>query len=243
MNARRATSLLVAILAPALLSVLAQKNGLEPGTRPAGRDSFGTLDGSRPAPLTAEKEKGTAADPSTVLNMRIVFARSAEQQAALDRLETEVLDERSANYRKWLTAEQFGTLFGPADADVAALVAWLQSQGFKVNPLSPARVSVSFSGSIHQAEQAFRTGIRTYQANGQQFFAPATDPVIPAALKGTIAGVTGLITLHAMADHAAGPIVTHDPGMNRWETAAVQNTTIDHRLTNRTSYLAITPAD
>src|SRR3954454_17488187 len=166
MNARAATLLLAALLGPALLPLPAQKNGFQ--TPRADGQSYAALQGSRPALLGAGEDSAIAIDPSTVLNTRIVFARSAEQQAALDRFETEVLDKSSANYRKWLTPEEFGKLYGPGDADVERAVAWLQSQGFKVNPVPPARVDVSFSGSVHQVEQAFHTSIHAYLANGQR---------------------------------------------------------------------------
>ena len=244
MNARRATLLLAAILAPALLSLPAQKNGLNAGIPAAEGQSYVTLEGSRPALLGTVKDNGLAADPSTVLSMRIVFARSAEQQSALDRFEAELLEKSSVNYRKWLTSEQFGNLYGPRDADVEAVVKWLESQGFKVNALPPGRIDLSFSGSVQQVEQAFRTSIHAYEAKGHQFFAPVTDPVIPAALNGTIAGIAGLITLRATSDQQAGPILTHNRGMNRWESAAVQNADDRWRARpNRTDYLAVTPAD
>ena len=241
MTARRTTSLLAGILAPALLSLPAQKNDLTAGIPAAKGESFVTLEGSRPALEVAES--GRAADESTVLRMRIVFARSAEQQAALDRFEAEILDRNSANYRKWTTPVQFGTLYGPVDADVEAVVAWLQSHGFTVDAVPPGRIDLSFSGTVHQAEEAFHTSIHFYEAAGQRFFAPVIDPVIPASLKGTIAGVTGLIPFRATPVHEAGPMVTYDPGLKGWESAATQNAMIDGGLTNRGSYLAVTPAD
>jgi len=243
MNSRTATLILGAVLVSPWLSILAQKSGWTAETDAPPGSLCVTSEGSRPAFSGNRKDDGIAPDPSTALHLRIVFARSAEQQAALDRFESELLDRRSANYSKWLTPEEFGKRYGPGDADVEMVVAWLESQGFKVNPVPPGRVDLSFSGSLHQVEQAFHTSIHTYHAYGQEFFAPVTEPVIPAPLNGTIAGVAGLITLRASAEQVAGPILTHDPGSNRWESAATQNTIIGPVPTNGTNYLALTPAD
>jgi subtilase family serine protease len=127
--------------------------------------------------------------------MRIVLARSAEQQLALDRFEQELQEKSSPNYHKWVTPDQFGKLYGPADSDIAAIMAWLQSHGLTVEPVSPGRTDIAFSGTVSQVEEALHTSIHSYERNGEQFYSNATNPAIPAALAPVIQGIAHLNTL------------------------------------------------
>jgi len=43
----------------------------------------------------------------------------------------EQLSKDSPNFHKWLTPEQFGKQFGPADADIQTVTDWLTRQGFQ----------------------------------------------------------------------------------------------------------------
>jgi subtilase family serine protease len=117
-----------------------------------------------------------------------MLSRSSAQEAALNKYLAELQDKSSPNYHKWLTPAQFGKLYGPADSDVAAIVAWLQSQGLRVDGVSSGRTNIAFSGSVAQIERALHTSIHSYQANGEQFFSNNSNPKIPAAL----AGASGL---------------------------------------------------
>ena len=124
-----------------------------------------------------------------------MLARSGEQQLALDRFEQELQEKSSPNYHKWVTPDQFGKLYGPADSDIAAIVAWLESHGLTVEPVSPGRTDIAFSGTVSQVEEALHTSIHSYERNGEQFYSNTTDPAIPAALAPVIQGIAHLNTL------------------------------------------------
>ncbi len=91
---------------------------------------------------------------------------------------------------------EFGKLYGPADSDVAALVAWLESHGLKVETVSQGRTNIAFGGTVSQVEEAFHTSIHSFTANGKQFFSNTTDPQIPTALAPVVKGVAHLNTIH-----------------------------------------------
>lgn len=129
--------------------------------------------------------------------MMLILKRSPDQEADLLKLLDNQQDKSSASYHKWLTPEQFGQEFGPADADIQAVTTWLQSNGFQVAPVSKGRVTIEFSGSASQVQQAFHTAIHKYQVNGQPHWANANDPEIPAALAPVIAGVHSLHNFYA----------------------------------------------
>src|SRR6202035_2499976 len=99
----------------------------------------------------------------------------------------------SPNYHQWLTPQQFGQRFGPADADIQIVTNWLQSRGFQIAKVSAGRTLIEFSGTAGQVRNAFHTEIHRYLVNGEQHFANNGDPQIPAALAPVVAGP---VTLH-----------------------------------------------
>src|SRR6476660_7098834 len=125
--------------------------------------------------------------------MLLVLRRSPEQHSALLKLLDDQQDKSSANYHKWLTPEQFGQQFGPADADIQAVTSWLHVYGFEVAPVGKGRTMIEFSGNAAQVQEAFHTAIHKYSTNGEVHWANADDPEIPAALAPVVAGVN---TLH-----------------------------------------------
>jgi hypothetical protein len=191
MRSLKASSLLV--LAGALLcsaGLLAQSPTAAPRiVSYVDESSRTTLKGNVPHLARAEFDQGEADATTQLTNMRLVLSRSSEQQAALDSYLAQLQDKSSPNYHKWLTPQQFGTLYGPADSDIAALVGWLQSHGFTVEPLSPGHTNIAFSGSVSQVEEAFHTSIHSFQTADAQFYSNTTDPQIPAALAGVVMGI------------------------------------------------------
>src|SRR5947209_8639369 len=98
----------------------------------------------------------------------------------------------SPNFHRWLTAEQFGDRFGLSAGDMAKVVSWLQSQGLHVNDVARGRHWVTFSGTSGVIARALGTQFRRYVVDGEQHFANATEPRIPAALETVVAGFDGL---------------------------------------------------
>lgn len=98
----------------------------------------------------------------------------------------------ATQHGKWLTPEQFADRFGVSQNDTRKITAWLASQGLHVNDVARGRHWITFSGSAGVIGRALHTEIHRYQVGGQMHFANATDPAIPAALQGVVAGFTGL---------------------------------------------------
>jgi subtilase family serine protease len=137
-------------------------------------------------------DQGRVEGSMKINHAAIVFRLSATQQAALDNLLAEQQDPHSANYRKWLTPEQYAARFGMSDGDLAKVSAWLSSQGLTVDGYSRGRTQIFFSGSAAQVENAFRTQFNRYLVNGELHFANATEVYAPAALSSTVLGFRGL---------------------------------------------------
>ena len=207
--------------ATALLSssaLQAQSSAITPRiTANVDESSLTTLKGNVPQLARAEFDQGEAPGSTQMSHLRLVLQRSSEQQASLDAYLAELQDKSSPNYHKWLTPTEFGQLYGPADSDVAALVAWLESHGLKVETVSKGRTNIAFSGEVSQVEEAFHTTIHSFQANGNQFYSNTTDPQIPAALVPVVKGVAHLNTIRPR------PLSVHgNPGRINPETKRLE---------------------
>ena len=118
--------------------------------------------------------------------------RSPELESALDKYIDELNDKKSANFHKWLTAEQFGERYGLVQEDLDAITGWLKSHNFAINTVYPNRMLIDFSGTAGDVRGAFHTEIHNLNVAGKSHIANMTDPQIPAALAPAIAGVVSL---------------------------------------------------
>ncbi len=139
-----------------------------------------------------EFDQGIVADATPMKRMMLVLQRSPEQQAALTKFMDEQLSKDSPNFHQWLTPEQFGKQFGPADADIQAVTDWLTRQGFQGIKVGAGRTAIEFSGNVAQVRNAFHTEIHKYIVNGESRQANSSDPQIAAALTSVVAGVLSL---------------------------------------------------
>jgi hypothetical protein len=137
----------------------------------------------------AENDKGRIEPATELWRMHIVLKRSAEQDAALEKFMEEQQDPKSSNFHNWLDAEQFGKLYGPSDADVAAVTNWLKNAGLTVEKVTKGRIFIEFRGTAAQVENAFHFEMHDYLVGGVHHTANNTDPSIPEALTPVVAGI------------------------------------------------------
>jgi hypothetical protein len=161
-------------------------------TQPVDEANRIALKGNTHPLARPEFDRGPAPANLPLNRMLLVLSRSPEQEAALEAMLDQQQDKSSPNYHNWLTPEQFGQQFGPADQDVQAVTSWLQTHGFQVNRVSKGRVVIEFSGTASQLQEAFHTEIHRYAVNGEEHWANSSDPQIPAALAPVVAGVASL---------------------------------------------------
>jgi hypothetical protein len=209
--------------------------------------SLTTLKGNVPARARAEYDQGEASSSTQMTHVRLVLSRSSEQQAALDSYLVALQDKSSASYHKWLTPEQFGSLYGPAASDVSTIVAWLESHGLKLEGISAGRTNIAFSGSVSQMEETFHTAIHTYSENGVQFYSNTTDPKIPSALSSVVKGVARLNTVKPKPKYTLGRMGTYDPSTGLKKALTSSEARVRPELTYEDSsgdqYLYVVPAD
>src|SRR5579872_4687994 len=126
-----------------------------------------TLRGNVHRLARAEFDRGAVSGAQLATHVAIVLKRSDEQEAALHQLLDQQQDKSSPNYHKWLTPDQFGKQFGPADSDIQAVTDWLTSRGFTNIKVSPGRTRVEFSGNVGQINGAFQTQIHHFYVGGK----------------------------------------------------------------------------
>jgi uncharacterized protein (TIGR03437 family) len=158
------------------------------------------IDSSRTVPLSGRalrltnsgNDVGPVESDFPLTGITLPLARSAAQQADLDQLLLAQQNPRSPRFHQWLTPEQFADRFGASRTDVAQIQRWLQAQGFTLDYTARSRTYLSFSGTAHQVQIAFHTEIHRYRVGGQMHYSNASDPSIPEAFAGLVAGMRGL---------------------------------------------------
>jgi len=161
-------------------------------TQPIDNRARVTLKGNVHPLAQARYELGPVSDSFPAERMLLLLQRPPDRELALQQFVQEAHRPGSPSYHRWLTPDQFGELYGPSDADIAKVSAWLQQQGFSVARVSRGKAAIEFSGTAGQVHSAFHTEIHSYALNNELHYANNSDPQIPAALKPVIAGMTPL---------------------------------------------------
>ncbi|MGB2664880.1 MAG: protease pro-enzyme activation domain-containing protein [Candidatus Acidiferrum sp.] len=151
-----------------------------------------TLSGNVHPFARAAFDQGALPDSQPMTRMLLLLERSSAQEQSLKQLIDAQQTKNSGNYHAWLTPEQFGQQFGPADSDVQAVTDWLTRSGFQVANVAKGKGVIEFSGSVGQVRTAFHTQIHKFVVNGEEHFANVSDPAIPEALAPVVAGVAAL---------------------------------------------------
>src|SRR5215470_1553114 len=155
----------------------AQQNNIEPRiVQPLDETQLTTLKGNTHRLARQQFDRGPAPPDLPMQRMLLVLKRSDEQESALRRLLDDQQDKGSPNYHKWLTPEQFGRQFGPADQDIQTVTAWLQMHGFQIGQVTKGRTVIEFSGTAAQVQEALHTSIHKFVVNGEEHWANASDP-------------------------------------------------------------------
>jgi hypothetical protein len=147
--------------------------------------------------------------------MMLLLQPDPDQEAALTRLISHQADKDAAEYHQWLSPDEFGNRFGPAQHDVDRVTAWLQSRGFAVNSIARGKQWIEFSGTAAQVEGAFHTQMHQYLVKGEKHVANATDISLPEALTPVVRGVLSLHDFRKRPMHTDAVKVHRDVTTNK----------------------------
>jgi pro-kumamolisin-like protein len=196
-NMNRGLHLWRAVLCGALLLAVSAASHAQKAAVPSR--VVETVDDERTVTLTgnvhplarAANDQGALPDSEPLTRMMLLLQRSPSQELALRQL-LDSQQTKGSSYHAWLTPAQFGSQFGPSDADVQAVTDWLSREGFQVKNVAAGRTVVEFDGTAGQVRNSFHTEIHKFTVNGETRFANVSDPSIPEALSPVVAGVVAL---------------------------------------------------
>jgi subtilase family serine protease len=161
-------------------------------TQPIDETQRTTLSGTLHRLAIPANDLGLVNDDQPLERVQLVLKRSDAQEAELTQLIQQMHTPGSANFHQWLTPEQFGERFGPSDADIAVVTAWLQAHGMTVNKVNPGKQTIDFSTTAGQFRQTFQAPIHRFSVKGETHYANVADPQIPSALAPVIGGFATL---------------------------------------------------
>jgi hypothetical protein len=116
----------------------------------------------------------------------------AALQAFLDAVST----PGSPEYHHYLAKGQFGSVFGPTPATLAAVRAWLGSVGLHLGATSVDGLDIPVSGTAGQMESAFDVPlVEARLRSGRVARESPANPEVPVSLVDAIGGVIGLSTV------------------------------------------------
>ncbi len=124
-------------------------------TRPANDNDRVVIPGNMSPFATTANDRGRVADGLALDHMQLLLQRPADREAALQQFMKEQTTPGSANYHKWLTAEEFGTQYGVSQIDINTVTGWLTSHGFTVNKVYNGGTMIHFSGTAGASASGF----------------------------------------------------------------------------------------
>jgi len=125
-------------------------------------------------------------------SLDLAISLPLRDQAALDRLLSEIYNPASTNYHRYLSPDQFTERFGPAEQDYQSLINFAKTNGLTVTATYPNRTLLDVSGSVATIEKVFHVTLLVYRhpTENRTFYAPESEPSIDLNLP--ILHVTGL---------------------------------------------------
>ena len=147
-------------------------------------------------PVTARSRDLGPTDPARVLHLAISLP--LRNPVALADFVDSVNDPTSYEYRQYLTPEQIGSRYGVVSGQVRTVVDYLTGKGFKINLIAKNHMSILADATVAQAEAAFGTKIRNFQAfdpgeaGNSRYFSFNQPLKAPANIAPLILDVSGL---------------------------------------------------
>lgn len=128
---------------------------------------------------------------STSLNAFMTF--SFRNQAGFLALLTDLQDQQSPLYHRYLSRSEFRAMFSPNASEYYGYAAYFRSLGFTVSTYAD-RMEMGLGGTAGMFDSAFHTDIAEISYNGRTFHAPVSGMWLSHGTTGQITGISGLNT-------------------------------------------------
>jgi hypothetical protein len=178
----------VMIQCAAAVPALAQTSAQAPRliTQKIDESKLVRLEGNTRPEVHYARDLGAVSDSLPLSHMYLQMKMSAAQEADADALIARLHNPSSAEFHQWLSLAEIENRFGPAEEDIHAVTAWLESHGFTVNAVYRANGVIDFTGPASAIREAFHTEIHNIDVEGATHIANMRDPEIPAALAAAV---------------------------------------------------------
>jgi subtilase family serine protease len=185
--------------------------------------SAGALSSAGSAPRVRAQTRLLGATPArTPIGFSVVLRL---HQSRLQRFLSGLYDPGSPDYHRFIDARTFGRRFGVSDRQLTKLRLALRRGGIRVTSEYPQRTAVDLVAPAGAVDRFFGVRLMDYLGpSGRRFHSPRDAPVIPPALRGTIAGVAGLHGgVQARADDVPATGVTPAVGAAAYDITPLYN--------------------
>src|ERR1700678_3775942 len=131
-------------------------------------------------PLTAHARRLADLPPTQELNLALGLPLRNREK--LSDLLAQLYNPHGARYRHFLSAQEFAGVFGPTEADYAAVRKFAEANGFKVTKTHPNRALLDVKASVRDMERAFHLRMALYEhpTENRMFYAPDREPSVEA---------------------------------------------------------------
>ncbi len=134
--------------------------------------------------------------------IKFVLVLALPGRARLRSVLAGIENPRSPRFRHFIPPDAFGRRFGISTAALTALVTKVHATGLAVTGTYPQRTELDVSGTVRTVERLFSVRLRVYSdAGGRHFYAPSTQPGVPALFRPEVDGVVGLDTRPSLRAH------------------------------------------
>ncbi|MDP9066690.1 MAG: S53 family peptidase [Pseudomonadota bacterium] len=151
------------------------------------------------------EDRGVLAPAARAAAMTVTLPLKLRNMAGAEALLESLCDETSAQFRQFLTVAEFEAQFAPADADVAAAIAYLAANGLGAERAGATTLRVT--GAAAAVERVFQVSLHAYRVPVTattaefEYRAPAAAPSVPAEISSIVGGVLGLSNRPAFVPH------------------------------------------
>jgi subtilase family serine protease len=165
------------------------------------------IGGTHPAWANEASRTSSAPVTSGTVSSRVYLV--GQDPAGLSAYATAVSTPGNALYGQYLSPAEVKAKFGPSDAEISAVTAWLSGEGLSVTKVDDSVAGyVAVSGSVQAVAQAFGVTFAMFLGPDKKADrAPEQDATAPASVAGYVLTVTGLDT----ASHYMRPFDTLPP--------------------------------
>ena len=129
-------------------------------------------------------------DPTAVIAVTVWLQLHNEQK--LDQLVQQQNQKGSSSFHKWITQDQFNSMFGPTAQEVNSVMNYLSAKNLTVLAVAENNLYVKVEGTVAQIQHAFGVQIHNYNFNGRIHRSNTADPSVNDAAGAHVAAVSGM---------------------------------------------------